>query len=100
MLTAAGEGTATIRVTATDPGGLTASQSFAVTAVALVPFTDHPIVPGVTPIRADHTELRARIDGVRRESGRPPVWWTDPVLTPGATQVRLAHVLELRAGIA
>ena len=60
-LTAVGAGTATIRVTATDPGGLSTTQSFTTRVTA--PFTDDPIRPGVTPVRAVHfTELRTRID--------------------------------------
>ena len=67
-LTAVGEGAAAIRVTATDPGGLSAWQSFRVLVTA--PFTDDPIRPGVTPIKAVHfTELRARINVLRREMG-------------------------------
>ena len=69
-VTAVAEGTATIRVTATDPGGLTATQSFTVTVGAARPFTDEVIRPGVTPVRAVHfTELRTRIDGLRSAAG-------------------------------
>ena len=72
-LTGVGEGTATVTVTATDPGGLTASQSFGVTVRAPLtgpPFTDDPIVPGVTPVGAVHfTELRTRIDALREAAG-------------------------------
>ena len=85
-LTAVSEGTATIRVTATDPGGLSAAQSFTVTvgATERVPFTDDPIVPGVTPIKAVHfTELRTRIGALRSAAGLPRFSWTDPVLRPG-----------------
>ena len=73
-LTAVGAGTATIRVTATDPGGLSATQSFTVTVSTPVPgsFTDDPIQPGVTPVRAVHfRELRSRI---RRPAGRNGSW--------------------------
>ena len=67
-LTAAALGRAVIEVTATDPDGQSAVQSFAVRVTA--PFTDHPIRPGATPVRAVHfTELRARIDVLRREAG-------------------------------
>ena len=101
-LTAVGEGAATVRVAATDPGGLSAAQSFRVTvAAAPAPFTDDPIRPGVTPIRAVHfTELRARIDALRPAAGLAPFRWTDPVLRSGVTPVRLAHLLELRAALA
>ena len=100
-LTAVAEGTAAIRVTATDPGGLTAAQSFTTTVGATAPFTDHPLVPGRTPVRAVHfTELRTRIDGVRAAAGLVAYAWTDRVLRPGVTRVRLAHLLELRSALA
>ena len=101
-LTTVGEGAATIRVTATDPGGLSAAQSFTVTVEASVsePFTDHPIRPGVTPLRAIHfTELRARIDALRRAAGLPAFSWTDSVLTPGVMSVKLVHLRELRGAL-
>ena len=100
-LTAVGEGTAAIRVTATDPDGLSAAQRFRVTVAASAPFTDDPLRPGVTPIRAVHfTELRTRIDARRAAAGLTPFRWTDPVLRPGVTRVRLAHLLELREALA
>ena len=97
-LTAVGLGRATIEVTATDPEGLSAAQSFRVRVTA--PFTDDPIRLGVTPIRAVHfMELRARIDILRAEAGLGRYRWTDPVLTAGVTRVRLAHLLELREAL-
>ena len=100
-LTAVGEGAAAIRVTATDPGGLSATQAFTVTVAAMrAPFTDDPIVPGVTPIKAVHfTELRTRIAALRAAAGLAPFRWTDPVLRPGVTRVRLVHLLELREAL-
>ena len=99
-LTASTAGTAAIRVTATDPGGLIAVQSFTVRVKVTAPFADDPIRPGVTPIRALHfMELRARIDVLRNGVGLPPFPWTDPVLTSG-TRVRLVHLLELRRALA
>ena len=86
---------------ATDTGGSnrTATQSFRVTV--LQPFTDDPIVPGETPVRAIHfTELRARIDGLRAAAGLARFVWTDPVLRAGATRVRLVHLTELRSALA
>ena len=99
-LTARDEGTAAVTVTATDPGGLSAAQSFTV-AVLAVGFTDDPIEPSVTPVRAVHfTELRTRIDALRASRGLPAFSWTDPVLTPRVTPVRLTHLLELREALA
>ena len=102
-LTASGVGAATIRVTATDAGSLSATQSFTVTVsmMASGTFTDDPIQPGVTPVKAIHfTELRTRIDALRRSAGLPAFPWTDPVLTPGVTPVKLVHLAELREALA
>ena len=99
-LTPVGPGAATVMVSATDVDGSNtpATQSFTVTVVA--PFTDHPIVPGETPVRAVHfTELRSRIDGLRTRAGLAAYRWTDPVLTAGTTPVRLEHLLELRSAL-
>ena len=64
-------------------------------------FTDGPIRPGVTPVRALHfMELRTRIDALRRAGGLQVFPWTDPVLTAGVTRVRLTHLLELREALA
>ena len=98
-LTAVGAGTATIEVTATDPDGLSAMQSFRVRVTA--PFIDDPLVLGVTPIKAVHfTELRERINVLRQEAGLARFDWTDPVLQAGVTGVRLTHLLELRSALA
>ena len=98
-LTAVGAGTATIEVTATDPDGLSAMQSFRVRVTA--PFTDDPIVSGVTPVRAVHfTELLARIDVLRSEAGLAQFRWTDPELRAGVTRVRRVHLVELREALA
>ena len=100
-LTAVGEGASTIRVTAADPAGLRATQAFTVTVVLPAPFTDDPLVPGVTPIRAVHfTELRTRIDAVRAAAGLGRFAWTDPVLRAGVTRVRLVHLLQMRSALA
>ena len=97
-LTAVGAGRETIHVTATDPDGLSATQSFRVRVT--VPFTDEPIRPGVTPVRAVHfMELRTRIGALRQEVGLGPFRWTDPELRAGLTPVRLVHLLELREAL-
>ena len=100
-LAAVGAGTSTIAVTATDPGGLSASGTFSVTVPAPGAFTDHPIRPGLTRVRAIHfAELRVRIDALREAGGLGPSAWTDPVLTALETPVRLRHLLELREALA
>ena len=63
-------------------------------------FTDDPLVPGVTPVRAAHLlELRARIDGLRLRAALPAFGWTDAQVVPGATPARAAHLLELRSAL-
>ena len=102
-LTAVSAGTATIRVTAMDRGGPSAAQAFTVLVWtgAARGFTDDPIRPGVTPVRAIHfTELRARIDSLREAAGLGRFRWTDPALRAGATPVRLVHLTELRSALA
>ena len=99
-LSATGVGTAELRVTAADRGGLTATQSFTVTVTEPVFFTDDPLVPGVTPVRAIYfAELRTRIDALRVGAGLARFQWTDPVLVRGVTPIRAVHLQELRAAL-
>ena len=68
---------------------------------APAPFTNQPLRPGVTPVRAVHfRELRERIGRLREGAGLPPFAWTDPVLTPGVSPVRRVHLEELRTALA
>ena len=76
--------------------------SFTLTLSVGLAFTDHPLVPGVTPVKAVHfTELRTRINGVLTALGGlvGGFTWTDPVLSAGVTRVRLVHLLELRTAV-
>ena len=67
---------------------------------ALAAFTDDPLVPGVTPVRAVHLlELRSRIDGLRRRAGLPAFGWTDAKVVPGVTPARAVHLTELRSAL-
>ena len=78
-----------------------ANQTVTVFQASRFMFTDHPIQPGSTPVKAIHfLELRARIDALREPEGLPPFRWTDATLTPGLTPVRLVHLTELRAALA
>ena len=102
-LTPVAAGPATVTVTARDPGGLSATQSIAVTVQAaggVNGFTDDPLVPGVTPVRAVHfRELRTRIDALRTQAGLSAYAWTDPTLRAGVTGVRSVHLTELRTAL-
>ena len=90
-------GMATVTVTATDTGVSSAMQQFAVAVVAPRTFTDHPVRPGTTPIKAVHfRELRERIAILRARWGLPEVEWTDPTLVAGVTPVKRTHLTELR----
>jgi hypothetical protein len=63
-------------------------------------FTDDPLLPGVTPIKAVHiTELRARINATRIGRGLQAYAWTDPTLTPGSSVVTTQHILDLRQAL-
>ena len=102
-LTAVGVGRARIEVTATDPGGLSATQAFTVTVVVTVTggFTDDPIVAGVTPVRLVHLlELREALGAAYTAAGRAAPRWTDATPTAGTTPIRAAHLTELRAAVA
>jgi uncharacterized delta-60 repeat protein len=86
-------------------GGWTNSSQSIAEAVRLVylraAFTDDPLVPGVTPVRAVHiTELRARIAALRAFYHLPTSTWLDGVVSPGTTAVRGAHILQLRQALA
>lgn len=63
-------------------------------------FTDDPLVPGITPVRAQHfIELRAHIDGLRVTHGLSPFPWTDPMPAVGVTPIQGVHVSELRTAL-
>jgi Fibronectin type III domain len=66
-----------------------------------VVFTDNPLVPSVTPIRASHMrELRRAVNAVRTLAGLPPASWTypDPVSEPAEQRrnIYLEDVTDLR----
>jgi hypothetical protein len=64
------------------------------------PFSDDPIVAGVTPVRAVHvTELRERIDGLRDTLQLGLFAWQDAAPAPG-TVVLARHVEDLRRALA
>ena len=63
-------------------------------------WTNDPLVPGVTPIRAVHfTELRTRINELSTGCGGAAFAFTDAGLMAGETPVRAVHVIELRAAL-
>lgn len=68
--------------------------------LAKIAFTDDPLIPGVTIVKAVHiTELRARIDAQRSRVGLSFYSWTDFSLTPGSTVVKAQHIVDLRTAL-
>ena len=63
-------------------------------------FTDDPLIPGVTAVRAIHVqELRDRISALHLAAGLGVVSWTDPTLAPLVTGVGVVHINELRTAL-
>jgi hypothetical protein len=63
-------------------------------------FTDDPLIPGVTQVRAVHIgELRAAVNTVRGWRSLAAMSWTDPALTQGVTPIRAVHLVELRSAL-
>jgi hypothetical protein len=65
-----------------------------------VPFTDDPLTPGVTTVKAQHiTELRARINARRTHFGLSAYQWVDPTVAAQTTEIRAQHILDLRTAL-
>jgi hypothetical protein len=63
-------------------------------------FTDDPLVPGSSMIRAAHiTELRSRINAVRARYGLGAYAYSDPTLTIGVSVVGALHIPQMRAAL-
>lgn len=66
--------------------------------IGTLPFTDDPLVAGVTPVREVHiTELQVRINGVRAQLEMTATTFTP--ITSGML-IAAAHILELRTALA
>lgn len=80
---------------ASPPSTPDAATTFAEGTTAL--FTDDPLIPGVTILKAAHlNELRSAITAVHTAAGLGAPTYTDPTLTPATTPVRAVHIEELR----
>jgi hypothetical protein len=68
--------------------------------ITFSPFTDDPLIPGSSLIKAIHViELRTMTNARRTARGLPPVQWADPMLTPSASAIKGAHISEIRAAL-
>jgi hypothetical protein len=65
-----------------------------------VTFTDSPLQPGVTTVKAAHLqELRTAVNAVRTLAGLPAASWSDPSPSPGVTILKAAHIAQLRTAL-
>jgi glucose/arabinose dehydrogenase len=79
-------------------GALSLSADRSCTASFQGVFTDDPIVPGSTVVKAVHvTELRSLINVLRRRFGLSEFVWTDPTIA--STVVKAIHITEMRAAL-
>jgi hypothetical protein len=63
-------------------------------------FSDEPLQPGTTPVKAAHvTELRQAIEVLRARFGLAAYDWTDVTLTAGVSEARVVHLTDLRASL-
>jgi hypothetical protein len=81
------------------PGGGLSNANGAASPVYAA-FTDDPLVPTGTRIKAVHvTELRSRINAIRTARGLSSYTWTDSTLTSGSTRIKAVHVTDLRTAL-
>jgi hypothetical protein len=86
----------TCAVTLTADTTVTAVYTLESTSIT---FTDDPLTPGTTPVRAVHvTELRNAINTLRTANGLSAFTFTDPSLAAGDS-VKGVHITELRTAL-
>lgn len=87
-------------------GGVSINYDYTVTVIdparaALPTFTDNPLVPQTTQIKAQHiTELRQAVTELRGRYGLGAFAWSDGTLTPAVSTITATHVVELRSALA
>jgi hypothetical protein len=89
-------------VIVTNPLGQSSTLPNGFLYTSSVPFTDNPLVAGVTVVKRVHViELRTRIDALRaRYGGLSAFSYTDPTITAGVTKISAQHIVELRQALA
>ena len=85
------------KVRAVDPAGTSPYSS--PDAAATFFFTDDPLIPLATGVKALHVnELRQAVNALRAAAGLPPAIFTGPAVTI-ATSVKASHLRELRIAL-
>ncbi len=80
--------------------GATAAETPEGSGAVSFTFTDDPLVPDTTVIKAVHiTELRAAINTLLSQVGLGPFSYTDPTLVQGSTPVKAVHLTDLRTAL-
>jgi hypothetical protein len=86
------------KVRAIDPGAGNSNYSPPDAATTIL-FTDDPLIPMVTPMKAAHlAEVRLAINAMRAAAGLSPATFVDPTVT-NATLIKAAHRQELRTAL-
>jgi hypothetical protein len=74
------------------------SASSTIDLATTIIYTDDPLTPGTTVIKAQHlTELRSAVNAVRATAGLSAATWTDPSLS--GVIVKAVHLQEIRANL-
>lgn len=86
------------KVRGRDGGGSTGALSAANLATTVI-FTDDPVIPATTPVKAIHiVQLRIAVNAVRTFAGLSAAAFTDPILAAG-DPLRAVHITELRTAL-
>jgi hypothetical protein len=79
---------------------VTMTQARTIKVIFRKVFTDDPLNPRVTLVKAIHVvELRQCVDTLRSRAGLLPFAWADPTVTSRDTRVKAVHIADLRTAL-